>query len=183
MKHSSLTKLIASLLLAIVTTTPLYAVCEIENCGPVGPGLSCYQLLYDTGFDQSCSYWAKSNASIVHTQYDSYAKFSGTANGWMSQEVFVPTGQSHHTITLNVDVVTGSPSDTGKLYVEIREPGGQLLETVTILTATSSDGLYDIDIDDYGSFYVKLYFRYKPGTSAGSTEFRVSHAMYFCRNY
>jgi hypothetical protein len=186
MKHSTITKFVTAMVLAVLINTPLYALCEKERCGPTGPPGTCTdQLLYDNGFDQSCQYWYKSNASIVHTQYDSYAKFSGTANGWVQQEVFVPTSENGQSsvITLWVDVVTGSPSDTGKLYVDIREPDGTLLETAAILTATSADGIYDLPIDDYDGFYVKLHFRYKAGTAAGTTEFRVSGAHWFVGNF
>lgn len=183
MRHSTFTKLLAVLLVSLAANAPLYAACNKESC-TIGPPIGVCNIIYDPTLDEHCSYWYKSSSvslvDVGNPYPDTYAKFSGTSSGWFQQEVYVPNGGGKQdSISITLNIVNASTTNTGKLYVEIRQPDGALLETAGILTANSTNQQYSFNIDDYDGFYVKLHFRYSPGSSPGSTEFHLSSAGYF----
>jgi hypothetical protein len=173
-----LSKIAVVLLVGLFANSPLYAVCTPEGCGGFTP---CQQLLQDSGFDESSchTYWSRSGStSIVDNVADAYGRLYGS--GSIYQLVDVPSGYGTHEIGVQLDVVPGS-SSTGseRLLVEIIQPNGVVLETVAVLTPTTSDGQYYFYIDDYATFYVGLRFRYTTGSTPGGTEFRVQHANWW----
>jgi hypothetical protein len=173
-----LNKFVVVLLVALFANSPLYAVCTPEGCGGFTP---CEQLLMDGGFDEpSChSYWFRSGStSIVDNVADAYGRLYGS--GSITQLVDVPSGYSTHEIGFQIDVVPGS-SSTGseRLLVEIVQPNGVVLETVAVLTPTTTDGIYNFYIDSYATFNVGLRFRYTTGSTPAGTEFRVQHASWW----
>jgi hypothetical protein len=189
-QQSWFTKLGVVVLVAIfANTSPLFATCTKESCGPIGPPLgACEQVAYNNLFDDTgCSAWTGTTwVTLVTNGGDKYYDIYGRYSASLYQNVGTLPNENV-SATWELEIVNRSAADTERLEVELVDLlTGSVVETVGTHYATSaSNGIYDFDgtSGTHQGRSARLRFRVIPGSSPGDSTFRVKSAYLWSTQY
>ena len=118
------------------------------------------QNLYDNYFDEECE--------CVYTEIPSV--------GTVYQDVSIPSGYTNADMSFYLDVVPGVDQGTERLYVEVLNTSGTLLDTLDVLEANSADNRYDYPLGNYSGQSIRIRFRVAVLPDPGDTVFRIDGA-------
>jgi hypothetical protein len=167
-------RLIASLLLAIMSTASAYATCATDIC--LGP-CTYEELLVDTKFSGNCGEWVRSNnVNLSRVQNGSNWLYELRGSGYLTQNVITNTYSSMD-IGFDCFIIKTNPG-TERLYVEITR-GTTVLETVAVIYPNATQTDYGMYIANYSDDVITVRFRYEPGSAPGDTKFRIDNAVLF----
>ena len=158
-------KLMVCLVVATLATAPQALACS-QCCQVYSP--CCWpQVLYDNNFDESCAWVFTGSASVVNGS----AQLDGI--GTVYQQVAVASGATHLDLRIDLDVVPGVDQGTERIYIEVLDGSGSLLDTVDVLEADSADGPYDYQLGDYSGDTIRIRIREAMLPDPGDTIFRI----------
>ena len=168
MTRSVAVKLLVCLLVATLATAPQAFACT-QCCNVYSPPVAP-QILYDNYFDEECQW--------VYTGSASYT--SGSAElpgiGTVYQDVSIPSGYTNADLRIDLDVVPGVDQGTERLYVEVLNTSGTLLDTVDVLEANTADNYYDYPLGNYSGQSIRIRFRVAVLPDPGDTVVRSDGA-------
>ncbi|HYK06069.1 MAG TPA: hypothetical protein VE974_30280 [Thermoanaerobaculia bacterium] len=183
MKSSTLLKVLAVVVVAVLFQAPAYASCTQGGCFDFG--CNCLDQVADQTFSDSCSVWSYSgDAYLDSSGGDDYVVFSSPEDpedaensASIEQTLTVPSDRT--TIAIHVDVRVISPSSlTERLVVDIISTSGTILDTVLVIRPIDGDDYYIGTSSGFGGQTVKVRIRYRPAHFPGGTIFEVTEVHF-----
>jgi len=149
---------------------------EAQYCAPdqpPGPPIAV-ELLDDTSFDWDCPSWVYAGYATRISSDPRYVRLNGS--GHVQQTIGVG-GPYSGPLSLDIDVSNsgGTASGTERLRIEILDQWGALVETVDMLSATSTDGHYNYSLYNYDNMQIVVRIRYTQATNPSGTVFNVEN--------
>ena len=162
------------LLLALLIVAPAaYPTCTT----PLAPGPSAMSsLVSDVYFQDDCELWVFDGGTVKQYPWADLYDI-----GTIVQEFEVPSDAPFWG-TVEIQVLQqGNLHD--KLFVELVDASGTIVETLATFTRSSASGNYDFEpANNYDGQTIKLRLRYQRGPFGGGTIFRVKEAFFWIFN-